>query len=176
MAVETNPSRTPEAENVYAVKKHVADLILRKTTDLGVKNADELNEVIEQVEKLLETDEVRRVRHLRNAVLGLAIIAGIICVIGIVFLKDANASVGVLAALIFGFLALLVPGLLFTVYRLGQLPKQPRPSDIKPADLAEALTESPRLTQQIPVSVTEHTTRQMDEALVQPPKSEASRE
>jgi hypothetical protein len=170
--VQTALEMGPQVESTLMTKKHAVDMVLRKISELQLKKADDLRKIIEQVEKLTESDDVRRVRHLRNAVITIAIVSGAICLFSLGMLADQRAT-GPMMGVIAIFLAVVVPALLFMLYRLGQPLRQQGPPETKLPMTSGAQTGSPPLARQMPMSVTEQTTQQLD-AVYRPPKSEVN--
>jgi len=174
-ALELGSAYNPQPESTLATKKYVADVILKKVGELQVRKAGDLEKIIEQLEKLMESDEVRKLRHLRNALIIIASISGGICFFSLALLKDAHAPVGLMMGVISIFLAIVVPTLLFMLYRLAKLPRQQDTPEMKLPQASNDQIGPLPVGRQTPASVTEHTTQQLDNMLSRSPKSEATR-
>jgi hypothetical protein len=173
-ALELSSAGDPQAETVLATKKHATDIILRKVGELQVKKAGDLKKIIEQLEILMESDEVRRVRHLRNALITIAGISAGICFFSLGFLEDAHAPPALMIGVSFIFLGIVVPTLLLMLHRLAKPLRQQGSPEIKLPEAGGDQIGPPQLAHQTPVSVTEHTTQQLGGLAYRPPQSEAT--
>jgi hypothetical protein len=162
-ALEMGPARDSQSDNVLMTKNRTAEVLLKKVSELQVKKAGDLEEIIGQLEKLLESDDVRRVRHLRNAVITIAIVAGGVCFSGLAFLAGRRAPPGLLLAVVATFFTFVVPALLFMLYRLSKSPQQSSSPPTKPIQVNLGSNNAPALTASQPSTITEHTTRQLDD-------------
>ncbi len=166
-ALAMGPARHDGTDSVSMTKNRVAEILLKKIAELQVKKADDLEDIIEQIEKLMESDDVRKSRHIRNAVIATAIVAGGVCFLGLGILKDSGASASLILVPLAIFFSCVVPALLFSLYRLGKSFQQSNISRAQVSQVDTAARSASVISSSPPETVTEHTTRQLDDARYQ---------
>jgi hypothetical protein len=165
------PGPTADVPNgMTQTTQYAIDTVLRKISELQLDDASDLEEVVEQVGKLTESDELRKVRYARNGIVTVAIIAGALCFFGLAFLSGRDAPTVMLFALVSIFLAIVVPLLLYMLYQLTRPLRRSEtpPRELPAAPIQQPPATPPQVSHRAPRSVTEHTTQQLADATYRP--------
>lgn len=171
-ALELNAPAPVPLDPAQATKKHVTELLLKRISELPINEPGDLEEVIGQIGRLLESDDAQKVRHVRNGIITVAIVAGVLGFFGLAFLAGTGAPTGMILGVVSLFLAVVVPILLFMLYQLGKPLRPPGAPETKfPMTSGEPITP-PQPVRPTPTSVTEHTTQHLDDVAYRPAQRE----